>query len=151
MRIPLSHDLNIEAWHEREYLLPDKSLVDMLAFGFPAEYSGTAPPVTGLVNHSSCLRQPLSRRQVPPHRVATWCDHWTADWGTFFPLVPIQSPHEATQTSHYSCTFGWCVVLVPGSGADSVHKDSRHLAVLGGVGIPTEPAIVQNPSGSDIC
>ena len=48
-RVP--SNLNIQAW--RKYLLnyPDKTLVDMLEFGFPANYIAPFPPTPTYVNH----------------------------------------------------------------------------------------------------
>ena len=43
-RIPVPSGLNNKAWRAREPLLVDKSLVDMLAYGFPVGYEGDARP-----------------------------------------------------------------------------------------------------------
>ena len=58
-RIPLSHGLNVAEWRRCEHLLDDKSLVDMLAFGFPVGYQASEPPALGVRNHSSAVRNPL--------------------------------------------------------------------------------------------
>ena len=57
-RIPVIHGLRIDQWRAHEHLIPDKSLVDMLEFGFPAGFTGDTHPAVNLVNHSSATRQP---------------------------------------------------------------------------------------------
>ena len=57
-RIQLDHQLNIATWRRYEHLLPDHSLVDMLAYGFPAGYTTMTPPTAHLSNHSSATREP---------------------------------------------------------------------------------------------
>ena len=47
-RIPLQSKLNIQAWRKHEHKFKDKSLVDLLQYGFPAGYDSDIPPVTGL-------------------------------------------------------------------------------------------------------
>ena len=51
VRVPSS--LKIEAWRRVEHILPDRSLVDCLEFGFPAGFTGGEPPSTGAQNHAS--------------------------------------------------------------------------------------------------
>ena len=62
-RIPLSHGLNIAEWRKSEHLLEDRSLVDMLAFGFPVGYQAMDPPALGTRNHSSAVNNPLHVRK----------------------------------------------------------------------------------------
>ena len=58
-RIQLDHKLNIPEWRSATHLFRDKSLPDMLAYGFPSGHTGHAKPVTGLSNHASTLRNPV--------------------------------------------------------------------------------------------
>ena len=62
--IPLKHGLNIAEWRAREHLLPDRSLVDMLDFGFPIGYTGEHFPTVGLDNHSSAVAHPSHEAQT---------------------------------------------------------------------------------------
>ena len=57
-RIPLSHGINIREWRKAAHLLRDKSLPDMLAYGFPSRHMGKTVPAVGLANHSSASRNP---------------------------------------------------------------------------------------------
>ena len=57
-QVPVNHQLNIDKWEQYRHLLPDTTLVEMLHYGFPAGYTGTDPPLTGLQNHSSATRNP---------------------------------------------------------------------------------------------
>ena len=58
-RIQLDHKLNIPEWRSAGHLFRDKSLPDMLAYGFPSGHMGQTKPVTGLSNHASSLRNPV--------------------------------------------------------------------------------------------
>ena len=55
-RIPLVHNLNIAEWRKHESKFIDKSLVDMLEFGFPSGHLSDEIPALGLSNHASVLR-----------------------------------------------------------------------------------------------
>ena len=55
-KIWVSSKLNIEAWREVEHRLPDKSLVDMLAYRFPASYASPSVPAFRTPKHASALR-----------------------------------------------------------------------------------------------
>ena len=59
-RLPVPHGLNINAWRRYEHLLEDRSIVDMLEYGFPIGFVGDAPPLGGLANHSSATANPNS-------------------------------------------------------------------------------------------
>ena len=56
-RIALRSNLRIDAWHRWEHIFDDPSLVDMLAYGFMAGFTGL--PTGNLTNHASALRNPM--------------------------------------------------------------------------------------------
>ena len=55
-RLRVPSKLNIDEWRRSEHLLSDSTLVDMLAFGFPAGYESDVKPKEGCQNHGSALR-----------------------------------------------------------------------------------------------
>jgi len=57
-RIPLSHDLNIEAWRRHAHLYNDPELPDYLEFGFPLGYMLEHRPLSCQLNHQSALCYP---------------------------------------------------------------------------------------------
>ena len=57
-RVPLASGIKVEAWHKYADILPDKSLPDMLQYGFPSGHFATTVPATGLSNHGSARRNP---------------------------------------------------------------------------------------------
>ena len=79
--MPLPSGLNIEQWQLNQHKFPDKSLIDLLEFGFPASYESTDQPVTGLVNHSSSRAHP----QHVDHYIDTELSHQAM-------LGPFSSP-----------------------------------------------------------
>ena len=58
-RVPLTHGLNIPVWRKYADFLVDKSLPDMLEFGFPNGHMATEIPALGLVNHASATHNPV--------------------------------------------------------------------------------------------
>ena len=57
-KVPLRHRLNIDAWRSYVDIYNDRSLPDMLAYGFLSGHLGATMPALGLSNHSSALRNP---------------------------------------------------------------------------------------------
>ena len=47
--------LNIDQWLANQHKFSDKSLIDLLRYGFPASYEITSKPVCNLSNHSSAV------------------------------------------------------------------------------------------------
>ena len=80
-KVSLPSGLNIEQWQLNQHKFPDKSLIDLLEFGFPASYESTDQPVTGLVNHSSSRAHP----QHVDHYIDTELSHQAM-------LGPFSSP-----------------------------------------------------------
>ena len=57
-RIPLVHQINIPEWRKVVDIIKDKSLPDMLEFGFPSGHLSTEVPTVGLTNYASATRNP---------------------------------------------------------------------------------------------
>ena len=57
-RIQLDSQLNLPEWVKDERVISDKSLVDMLSFGFPVGFEGSTVPSAGCDNHGSAIRFP---------------------------------------------------------------------------------------------
>ena len=57
-RIQLDSQLNLPEWRKIERVISDKSLVDMLSFGFPVGFEGDTVPLAACENHRSATRFP---------------------------------------------------------------------------------------------
>ena len=59
-RLQLESGVNIGEWEKSRSKFNDKTLVEMLKYGFPIGFTGKEAPATGMRNHTSARAHPVS-------------------------------------------------------------------------------------------